>query len=227
MLRAMRVLNRALAAIVCLPFAALALYTLAAFGVLLLTPDVAEPEDGVLVYACDNGVHTDLVVPVAGAGVDWRVLFRPGDFSAPTEGYDHVGLGWGSRDFYLNTPTWADVDFAIAARSVLWDESVLHVEYRPRPGPAENCRQWRADPASYARIAGFVRETLRLSQGLPTQAGPAYDTRDAFYVANGRYTILETCNQWTGRALRLAGAPVAPWTPYSFLVTWNMPMISK
>ena len=227
MLGIMRALIRALLLLVCLPFVALALYTVAAFGALLLVPDASEPEEGVLVYACDNGVHTDLIVPVVAGGTDWRVLFGQQAFIAPVESYDHIGLGWGSRDFYINTPTWADVDIAIAVKSVLWDETVLHVEYRPRPVAAENCRPWREDQASYERIAGFIRESLRLSGERPVQAAPGYGARDAFFVANGQYTILETCNQWTGRALRLAGAPVAPWTPFSFLVTWNLPMISK
>lgn len=227
MLPVMRLLIRAILILVCLPFVALGVYTVAAFGALLFVPEASESEEGVLLYACDNGVHTDLIVPVAAAGTDWRALFGQQAFIAPVEAYDHIGFGWGSRDFYINTPTWADLDIATAVKSVLWDETVLHVEYLPRPVGAENCRSWRADPASYERITGFIRETLRLSGERPVQAARGYGARDAFFVANGQYTILETCNQWTGRALRLAGAPVAPWTPYSFLVTWNLPMISN
>ncbi len=227
MLPFMRLLIRAILILIGLPLVALALYTATAFGALLLTPEASEAEDGVVVYACDNGVHTDLVVPVATGNTDWRALFGQQAFIAPVAAYDHIGLGWGSRDFYINTPTWADLDIATAVTSVLWDETVLHVEYRPRPVAGENCREWPADPASYKLIAGFIRGTLRLSGEHPVQAAPGYGARDAFFVANGQYTIFETCNQWSGRALRLAGAPVAPWTPYSFLVTWNLPMISK
>ena len=64
----MRFLIRAILILVCLPLVALALYTVAAFGALLLVPDASEPEEGVLVYACDNGVHTDLIVPAVAAG---------------------------------------------------------------------------------------------------------------------------------------------------------------
>src|SRR5262245_21284891 len=102
----MRFLIRAIVILVGLPLAALAVYTAAAFGALLLAPDASEPEEGVVVYACDNGVHTDLIVPVTAGSTDWRVLFGQQAFIAPIDGYDHVGLGWGSRDFYINTPTW-------------------------------------------------------------------------------------------------------------------------
>lgn len=205
--------------------ASLVLYLTAAFGALLLVPDAAEPETGVEIYACDNGVHADLVVPALAAGVDWRTAFRPEAFTGPVGTYDHVNLGWGSRDFYINTPTWSDFDIATAAKAVLWDETVIHVAFRPRPTAAEDCRRWRVRPTDYERIAAFIRGSLRLSQGLPVRAGPGYGERDAFFVANGQYTAIETCNQWTGEALRLVGAPVAPWTPFSFLVLWNMPMI--
>ena len=224
----MRFLLRVVLVLIAIPLVALGVYTVAAFAALLLTPDASQPDDGVTIYACDNGVHTDLVVPVRAPGAeDWRTLFTPDAFTGPVTLFDHLSIGWGSRDFYINTPTWADVDIATAIQSVLWDETVLHVEYRPSPSAAENCRGWRADEEAYGQIAGFIRESLRMSQGRPVQAAPGYGARDAFYVANGRYTILQTCNQWTAHALRLAGAPVAPWTPYSFLVLWNMPMISR
>ncbi len=222
---AMRVLFRALLTLLCLPLAALATYTVAAFGALLFVPSATEPDEGIVVYACDNGVHSDLVVPVIAGHTDWRATFTPDAFTGPVALFDHIGMGWGSRDFYINTPHWADVEIARAVKSVLWDETVLHVEYRPRPGAAEKCRQWRMDAAAYGLVVGFVLDSLRLSQGRPVQAAPGYGGRDTFYVANGRYTIIETCNQWTARALRLGGAPVAPWAPYSFLVLWKLPMI--
>ena len=226
-LHAMRVLIRALLILLCMPIAAFVVYVAAAFGALLLAPDGIEAENGIVLYACDNGVHTDLVVPVAAGGTDWRGMFVAEAFAGPTDAYDHIGIGWGSRDFYVNTPTWSDVNLARTVKSVLWDETVLHVEYRPRPNAVETCRQWRTDEGTYGRVSGYIRDSLRLSQGKPVQAARGYGEKDTFYVANGSYTILDTCNQWTGNALRLGGAPVAPWTPFSFLVLWKMPMISS
>ncbi len=217
--RSWKILGWIAAAIIAAP----AIYTATAFAALLWPQRGAAVEGGITVYACDNGVHTDLILPVTAGGIDWRATFTPDGFTGPTAAYGYVGLGWGSRDFYLNTPTWADFDFSTAFAALLWDETVLRVDYRPRPGPGEICGSWRVLAADYRKIAALVRDTLRLSQGRPVQAGPGYGDRDTFYVANGRYTIIDTCNQWTGRALRLGGAPVAPWTPFSFLVLWHLP----
>lgn len=219
-------LARIFAVVLGLVPAALVLYTLAALAALPLAPRVPLPERGIPIYACDRGVHTDLVLPVAAAGVDWRASFPADAFAGAVDAYDHIAVGWGSRDFYLNARSWRDVDFTTAIRSVLWDETLLHVEYQPAPGPDEPCGRWLADDAAYQRIAGFVLDSARASGSRAVAVAPGYGTRDAFFAAEGRYTILETCNQWTGRALRLAPAPVAPWTPYSFLVVWHLPAAS-
>ena len=121
----MRFLLRVVLFLLAIPLAALAVYTVAAFGALLLAPEANQPDEGVTVYACDNGVHTDLVVPATAPGADWRGVFTADAFTGPTELFDHLSIGWGSRDFYISTPTWADVDVATAVKSVLWDETVL------------------------------------------------------------------------------------------------------
>src|SRR5262245_51773754 len=138
--------------------AAPAVYVGVAFGSLLWPRPVTIAETNLVIYACDNGVHTDLVLPVAAAGIDWRATFTPGAFRGPVDGFDHIGIGWGSRDFYLNTPTWADFDVATAVRSVLWDETVIRVDYRPSPVAGEACGWWRVTDADYQRIAAFVRD---------------------------------------------------------------------
>ena len=201
-------------------------YIGAAFGFAVVTPRAPLPADGIAVYACDNGVHTDLVLPVEAGGVDWRTVFAQAHFSAPVEEFDHVNLGWGSRDFYLNTPTWADVEIGRALKALMWDETVLRVDYRWRPQPGEACAQWQVSVAEYGRIAAFVGESLRGSQGQAVKVARGYGEQDAFFAAAGFYSPIDTCNQWTGQALGAGGAPVAAWTPFSFLVLWNLPMIS-
>src|SRR5512134_3542480 len=86
-----------------------AIYVGIAFGYAVLTPRVDLPAgDGITIYACDNGVHTDLVLPAYVPGMDWSQVFRPDSFAGPIA-LSHVSIGWGSEDFYVNTPTWADV----------------------------------------------------------------------------------------------------------------------
>ncbi len=201
-----------------------------AYGALALalaipTPIAQAPavgEDAITLYACDNGVHVDLVLPVSGGGIDWRGLFDPRHFRGAVAGQDHIAIGWGSRDFYMATPQWRDFRLDFALKALLWDETVLHVEYRERPSAGADCRQWRAGPEHYRGLADFVRASLDLEAGSPVPVGAGYGSSDAFFESQGRYTVISTCNQWTGQALARAGAPVAPWTPFSFLVAWRL-----
>lgn len=227
MVRAMRrLLLIILALLIGLPM----IYVGVAFGLSIATPRQAFPPGaGIRVFACDNGVHTDLVLPVWTADVRWTELlssaFPDGQFRPDY----YLSFGWGSRDFYINTPHWSDLRLGTALKALLWDETVVHVEYRARPTEAERCGTWLVDAGHYAQIVAHVRASLQRPKEeaalRPVAAG--YGPNDVFYAGEGRYTPIETCNQWTGRALKAGGAPVAPWTPFSFLVLWNLPMFSR
>ena len=64
----------------------------------------------------------------------------------------------------------------------------------------------------YRKLVQFIDDSfVRDSTGAPIQvAGYAYSTNDAFFEAQGRYHLLNTCNSWAGRALNSAGVRV-PW----------------
>ena len=146
-------------------------------------------------------------------------------FRESLAGLDHVSIGWGSRDFYLATPEWRDFRLDFALKALLWDETVLHVEFRSRPMPQEACRQWPARSAGYLALARHVAASLRTIDDRAEPVGRGYGSRDAFFLARGQYNPVQTCNQWSGAALALAGAPVGRWTPFSFLVAWRLPPV--
>ena len=52
--------------------------------------------------------------------------------------------------------------------------------------------------------------------------GAGYFSNDAFYEAIGRFTIINTCNEWTGKALRTAGVCIGLWTPFEWSVIYHL-----
>jgi uncharacterized protein (TIGR02117 family) len=168
---------------------------------------------GVRVYVIDNGVHTDLVLPVAAEGVDWRELVKPEDLADPAQAArSHLAFGWGDRDFYLNTPSWSQVKPGrVVSALVGAGRTVLHVAHIPEPGAGPHMRSVMLSPDAYRRLAAYVRATF---------AGGAsvhgYGGNDAFYEAKGGYSAIHTCNQWTAGALRAAGVRMGVWTPFTF-----------
>ncbi|TPG40985.1 TIGR02117 family protein [Sphingomonas koreensis] len=179
------------------------------------------PAQGIRIYVETNGVHTDLVVPVVAAGIDWRALIRPGDIADPRyAAYDHLAFGWGERDFYLKTPHWADVRPGTVLHAAFGsDHTLVHVEHLPAPAPGPDMREITLSPAQYRRLAGFIRASFAPAPaGAPPAVFHGYGDYDAFYSGSGRYDALMTCNAWTGAALRKAGVRIGRWTPFATTV---------
>ncbi|MDY0870843.1 DUF2459 domain-containing protein [Dongia rigui] len=170
-----------------------------------------------LFYACDNGVHVDLVLPAAGQGRDWFDFFPPTDFAGDVTGASHVALGWGAKSFYAATKEWSDIRPGPVLRALFWqDSAVLHVSYAGDPSGRDNCRSVASDEAGRDALYAFVDATL----GGPPQREdlPGYGPNDGFYSARGVYSLFRTCNVWTADALKQSGQGMALWSPFSFQI---------
>lgn len=186
-----------------------------------------EAESGIPVWIEDNGIHTGIVLPLVGpadiAGADWRDLISPHDARDPAYGrHSHVAFGWGDRDFYVNTPRWRDLrPMTVVNAAIGSSRTVMYVERIAEPRPAPHVRRVRLRPDEYARLVGFIRGSFDVGPSGRAHAQPGYGAHDSFYAAKGRYTAFNTCNTWTGRALRRAGVRLGVWTPFSVTVmTW-------
>ena len=186
----------------------------AAAGVLSHVPVNAgwrEPADGVTIYLASNGVHTGIVVPVTAAGIDWRGRVRPSHLPNPASAGPWLLFGWGDRDFYLNTPTWADVRPGTALAALIGSgQTLVHVDHFDDFYADADMRPLRVTTEEYARLARFIENSFAESGDVI----PGYGPGDVFYTGRGRYSALRTCNVWTGNALKAAGVRTAVWSPF-------------
>ena len=173
-----------------------------------------EAKDGVIIYVATNGVHTGVIVPVRAAGVDWAPIVRPEHIRDPRYAGRWLWFGWGEREFYLNTPTWAEVSPRTVAHAVVGsDRTLIHVDHLLEPWA--EARPIRLSPEQYRRLTAAIRDSFDPADPRPI---PGYDVADAFYSATGQYDALRTCNWWTGRVLAAAGVRTGWWTPFSATV---------
>jgi uncharacterized protein (TIGR02117 family) len=219
-----RVVIRFLAIVVALPV----VYFVAALILGLVPANVGwqEPERGVEIFVRTNGVHTWIVVPKINAIMDWRP-YAPGEHvKDPRYGNaDHVAFGYGNREFYLNTPTWGDLSPRTAALALFGSgPTLLHVEHDHQPRPDQDTRPLTITPDQYRRLAAYIRARFRLDGNGETMPliGRGYNRWDVFYEAQGGYSFVMTCNEWTGRALRHAGIRTGLWTPLSQNIMWRL-----
>ncbi len=204
--------------------APVALYVVTAFALPLLPSRLPAPSPEVEAYVMSNGVHTDLVLPVRSARIDWTQVFDPAHFPSMPPDTVFVGIGWGDREFYLNTARWRDLKPGLALRALSGTgRSLLHVTWLRRSdlGP----HHWKL-PLDAAGLDAVVRHVTATLPGGEARAQPVpgrhYGLTDAFFEALGPYGMFTTCNTWTGDALRTARVPVSPWTPFAANVVWRL-----
>ena len=214
-------MRRALLTLIALPSAYIAA---ALIGSLVQrNPNWQEPSGGVLIFVRSNGVHADLVLPAEAAGIDLYRLVPPGHAPDAGAAKGWIAFGWGQREFYLETPRWADLKLRNAARAVFGGDALMHVEHLPRPSPDQNITPLRLDPGSYAKLVNAVAGGFAIHDHQPVPLlGRGYGSNDVFYEATGQYNAFRTSNQWTADRLAHAGVRIGMWTPFAQGVMWRL-----
>ena len=180
-----------------------------------------EPAQGTTVYLADNGVHTDVIMPINAQGLDWRPLFPTSGFEQVDPDSGWIAFGSGEQRVYLDTPTWWDLTPRTIWSALTGGSRVMHVEYVRDPYYAQ--RQIRLRPEEYRRLWAAVRADLVLdSRGRPQRIDhPGYGPSDAFYRATGQANAIRTCNAVAANWLRLAGVKVSIWPPFDNGLVWR------
>jgi uncharacterized protein (TIGR02117 family) len=181
-----------------------------------------EPAQGTTIYLADNGIHTDIIMPVAAQGLDWAALLPATDVAVPQPGARWVALGAGEEHVYLDTPSWTDITPATIWSALSGGPRVMHVGYVDDP-IAYAAREIRLRPEEYRRLWFSVRAEFALDAGGRSKhiAHPGYGCCDAFYRGVGKASALRTCNSWVADRLKRTGVRASVWPPFDEGLTWR------
>ena len=171
--------------------------------------DTSQQNDAI--YLSTNGVHLEIIIPkevldpsiAAGLTYDERDMY--------------FSFGWGDRNFYVETPTWADLSLLTGFKALFINtSSLLHVtRYR---SIQKDWARIPVNPDQLSKINTYIKNGFRLDASsekilLP---GLGYTKHDDFYEATGNYTCFNTCNTWINTALKQSDIKACLWTPYEF-----------
>ena len=174
----------------------------------------ADADADITLYLISNGIHTDIVMPSRNGDTDWTATFPAADTTGG-QSADWIAVGWGDKNFYLNTPTWADLTASTALKAVSGlSESAIHTTYYDSMENCGRCAKFTVSRRQYLDLAAYIRSSLKWRDGrtIPVTADIHYGESDAFYEAKGSYNLFYTCNTWANDALKSAGAKAALWT---------------
>ncbi len=188
-----------------------------------------EGDTGVQIFVETNGVHTALVLPKRAAGHDWSALVSASHLRDPSLTGDHLSFSWGHRQFYLETQSWGDIKASTLTGVILGsDETLIHVYHLTRVQEGPYLRALIITDEQYQQLVKLIEDKFLFNAngGQPAPI-PGYGNHDIFYEATGRYTIINTCNTWTGDMLAAIGVRVGAWTPLAGGVMRWFPENSK
>ena len=170
------------------------------------------------VYLLKSGPHTDFLVKVKTDVHDWSADFPYANNANPDTTLPWLAIGWGDKNFYMNTPTWAHltVSTAVAAAAGLGTASI-HASYYFTVPTDRPIISLKLSHNQYMRLCTYVSRSL-IADGngkrimlQPLITGVNFDF-DRYYDAHGRYSMIHTCNTWINNGLKASGLRACLWT---------------
>ena len=194
------------------------MYVLAAYSFSKITID-KEPDTKpeVEIFILTNGVHTDIVMPTKNHQIDWSKQVQFQNTKSADSTYKYIAMGWGDKGFYLETPEWSDLKASVAFKAATGlSTTAIHATYYKRMKQGNDCKSMMISKEQYERLITFITDSFQKDGSgnfLPIKTNANYSKTDAFYEANGSYSIIHTCNTWANNALKASGQKCCFWTP--------------
>lgn len=196
------------------------IYLLSAYCLSRITVN-KEKNDGIAdlkIFIKTNGVHTDIVVPVRNELMDWSREIKFSDTEGKDTNMNYLGMGWGDKGFYLETPTWGDLKFSTAFKAMFaLSTTAIHATFYDTLSENDSCRNILISKEQYSRLIKYITDSFQKDSNgrlinIKTHAN--YGKTDAFYEAMGSYNLFYTCNTWANSALKSCGQKACLWTPF-------------
>jgi uncharacterized protein (TIGR02117 family) len=172
----------------------------------------------VSIYILTNGVHTDFVVPAKSQYIDWTKKIPYSNTIAEDTTKRYLAMGWGDKGFYLQTPTWADLKASVAFKAATGlSTTAIHATYHDTLHPGDSCRKIQITRGQYQRLINYIVSSFQKDRNgafINIKTNANYGDSDAFYEANGSYSMFHTCNTWVNTGLRTSGLKNCLWTPF-------------
>ena len=183
-------------------------------------------EFGIEIFITSNEVHIDFVLPVNNEQRSWWNDFPLNYFTLVDSSYKYISFGWGDKDFYLNTPTWADLKWDIALKALfLPTPALMHITYiREKPVETSLTKKIIISDAQYEKLIQYLTSSFHKNEdsSFILIYVPSKSNYENYYEANGSYNFINTCNNWTNQGLKYIGIKTATWAPFDKCVLYHL-----
>lgn len=115
--------------------------------------------------------------------------------------------------------TWDEIKILVILKAIfLPGESVLHVEYLKDLNQALPVRPLYLTKDEYLKLISYIKSYFFLDSKGNVQkiSDYSYYGTDKFFKSHHRYHILNTCNIWTQKGLKIINARRPVWSPFKY-----------
>ena len=163
------------------------------------------------VFIVHDAWHSAVVIRTADIAA--AVLPEMKDFPSA----EYLEFSWGDKD-YFPAPNGG---VGLLLKASFWSSgSVLHVvgfrDTVEKTFPGAEIIEVVLSEESFQGLIEFISGTFsRPHPPAPAEPRPGLFPNGRFYSAEGKFSVLRTCNTWVAEALRAAGLPISP----SYVIT--------
>ena len=187
------------------------------FSSIIVNKNQSQPKE-MSIYISTNGFHTDIIMPAKTEIIDWSEKIKFSDTYSKDSIQNFVAVGWGNEDFFINIPSWSELELSIAVKAALGiGPNAIHTAFLKNIKEDESCKKIELSKSQYIDLVNFIESYFKkdsFGNFINISTPNTYGDSDAFYEAKGRLTPFFTCNTWANSALKSAGLRSCLWTPF-------------
>jgi uncharacterized protein (TIGR02117 family) len=157
-------------------------------------------------------------VPARNEYINWTDQIKYADTRGNDTSNQYLGMGWGDKGFYLETPTWADLKASVAFKAATGlSTTAIHATFHKAMQIGDSCRMITISGRQYQKLIAYIKKSFQHDENgqiMNIKTNAVYGSTDAFYEAIGSYSMFHTCNTWVNNGLKATGLKSCLWTPF-------------
>ena len=200
--------------------APLVIYTVLSF-ILLLFPSSNLCKKGTkTVYIYADMAHTEIIVPVNYFSDDYKNSFPN---LLKNQNYGFLAFSYGDEEFFMNVPTWEDINYKIALKSLFLNTPALVRVGHYGGINKELCVKVELSDNCLEKLNQSIFDSFKTKDKHFIRYNDHYKNRKVFYFqAKKSYNLFYTCNSWSSEKLRDAGIKTSYLTPFAYQVVYPL-----
>jgi hypothetical protein len=128
----------------------------------------------------------------------------------------YVAFSYGDKEFMMKVPTWSDIDYKIAFKSLFINTpALIRVSYYWDINK-DNCIKIELSKGCLKKLKQSIFNSFSRKKNYFIRYKDHYKQHNIFYFqAKKSYNLFHTCNSWTGDRLKDAGLKASYLTPFA------------